>query len=179
MELETTRPSFNCDLPCMDPTMPMMQFKVYPKYRYKVNNAIMLRHEIIAGSFFKEFGKTSPDSLPLSMKVLSNPEYCRETAERLLQLELYLNGQEGLGYNERFKEPEMNEYVTWFNEFTMNAIFGKKAANYEAEYQMFLDTGKIPTSIPLHFRKKMAEMQLDKFMHRVLAKINDNTEDEP
>ncbi|RLC76526.1 MAG: hypothetical protein DRI61_13120 [Chloroflexi bacterium] len=175
-EAQSSRPSFYCDIPSMNPLVPMMQYKVYPKFRNK-NNNIMLRREIIPTRFFKEFGKDAYDNLPIAQKVLSNPEYCRELVERLLQLELELNGVEGLGYNERFKEPKIYDYVVWFHNLVKCTIFGKKAANYSAEYQAFLDTGKLPKTIPLHYRKKMVELELDKFLHRVLSRITDQQEE--
>lgn len=159
-EKGTSRPTFNCNFLSMDPTVPMFQYKMYPKFRNSKNN-IMLRHEIIAGSFFKQYGKDTPDSLPMSMKVLSNPRYCMEEAQRLLQLELYLNGMEGLGYNIRFHKPTENEKEEWLLQLIQEAIFGKKAEKYAPEFQVWVDTGKIPGTLPANYKKKFRALKLD------------------
>ena len=88
-----------------------------------------------------------------------------------------LNGVEGLGYNERFKQPKKNECVEWLNNLTKSAIFGKKAPNYSSQYQAFLDSGKFHKDTPRHFRKKMLALELDRFLHRVLNRIKDDPED--
>lgn len=176
VDIEQKRPSFNCDIPGMNPEYSMMQFKVYPKYR-NPNGSIGLRSEIIPTRFFKEFGKDAPDSLAIAQKVLSNPEYCREVVERLLQLELLLNGVEGLGYNERFRKPTPSEDKEWLHSLVKRAIFGNKAGEFEVEYQAFLDTGKLPKSLSLYYRKKMKAMDLERFMHRVLNKLDNNAEE--
>lgn len=120
-----------------------------------------LRSECIPTRFGKYFGKDAPDGLALVEKVLSNPEYCRETAERLMQLELELNGVEGLGYNDRYRKLTKNEKEEWFHNIVKTAIFGGKAEKYSSEYQAFLDTGQMPGSVPRHYRKKMDGLKLN------------------
>ena len=118
--------------------------------------------------FTKFFGRDAPDGLSLSEKVLSNPEYCRETVERLMQLELELNGVEGNGYNEGYQKPTKDEKKEWLHNIVKHAIFGGKAEQYQHDFQRFLDTGKMPTSVPIHFRRKSKALGIDS-LHTKIA----------
>lgn len=160
-EVESARPSVYMDLPSMDPTLAMMQYKIYPKFRNS-KNEIMIRHEITPTRYMKIACADATDKIPIAFKVLTNPAWCRETMERYLQLELWQNGMNGLGYNERYHEWKNPEPEIVQLNLVKAAIFGSldKAAKYESPFQAFLDTGILPGTIPHNYRKKMVDQSI-------------------
>ncbi len=132
----------NCTAPCVEISDERVRGKVIEPF------VCFFRDNQFAGSI-------STILTSLEEKVLTNPDYCRETIERLLQLELELNGVEGLGYNDRYRKLTKDEKEERLHDIVKYAIFGKRAYQYSEEYQMFLDTGIMPTAVPLHYRKKL------------------------
>jgi hypothetical protein len=63
----------------------------------------------------------------------------------ILHPELELKDVEGMGYNDRNKTPTKDEKKEWLYNIVKAAIFGGKADMYSSEFQVFLDTGKMPT----------------------------------
>lgn len=161
-EQETRRPMFYCDVPSMDPTLPIMQYKVYPKFRDEKIH-IMLRHEFIPTRFAKYFTLQGSD-LPLSMLLLSQPAFVRETVERLFQHEFIVKGPNLQGYNPRYREVPEDETVVFSHGLMSKLLFGKRSDEFAPLFQSMLDTGLSPKTLPWSLRKKFIE-------HGMLVKV--------
>lgn len=158
-EAESARPSVYMDLPSMDPTLAMMQYKIYPKFRDS-RNRIMIRHEITPTRYMKLACADATDRVPVSSKVLTNPAWVRETMERYLQQELWQNGINGFGYNERYREWKNPEPDKLQMNLIKASLFGSldKAAKYESQFQALLDTGIMPNKLPPGCKKKLLDL---------------------
>ncbi len=154
-DIKTERPVLNFKLPSLVPGLSLMQVKQYPKF-YNLKGKKMIRTEFIPTRYMK-YSYADADDLPLSQKVLSNPEWFRETIEYLFCFELQHNGINGQGYNRRFKEWKNPNLDETFITMVKTSIFGslEKAAKYHIQFQSFLDTGKLPKTLPAHYKKKM------------------------
>ncbi|MCK5017192.1 MAG: hypothetical protein KAS32_08975, partial [Candidatus Peribacteraceae bacterium] len=158
-EAESARPSFYCDIPSPDPTLPLMQYKAYPKFR-DMDNQIMIRHEMIPTKIMKHICADAEDEIPIASKVLSNPAYCRETIERFFQFELKHNGTNGFGYNNRYREWKNPDPRSLIHQTVRTAIFGSedKYHKFKPQFQSFLDTWILPSGFPANYRKRMLEL---------------------
>ncbi len=151
-EQGSRRPMFYCDIPSLDPTLLIMQYKVYPKF-HDSGRHIMLRHEMIPTKFAKLF-TTEGSKEPLSLQLLSCPDYVREIVERMFQFEMKENGQNGRGYNARNHPVPEDETIEFFHSIMKKAMFGPKAGKYEPFYEALINTGRAPGK--LHNQQKKA-----------------------
>ena len=160
-EAETSRPSILCDFPTMNPELPLMQYKIYPKFRNTEGQA-MIRTEMIPNQFTKFAHGDATDEIPLSLKALSNPEYYRKTIESFLQFELYHNGIEGNGYNLRNKPITKTKQEKQQQKILGLAIFKsqKQLDKYYPLFISFVDTGMLPSGFPPNYKTRMLEIGL-------------------
>lgn len=156
-EKESKRPSFYCDVPSMDPSLPVMQYKVYPKF-WNNERTPMVRHELTPTRFIKLAMGDSNDNLAIAFKVLSNPAYCREMIERFLHFELFHNGILGSGYNQRYAEWKFPDVDENSKKWLCVAAFGDRYEKYYPYFEKMLQTGQVPSAVPSNFKKRMMEL---------------------
>ena len=155
-EKSSGRPMFYCDIPSLSPEFPVMQYKVYPKYR-NMKNQIMVRHEFIPTKFAKIFHAEGSD-LPLSMLILSQPDYVREVVERVFQCEMKHNGQNGQGYNARNFEAPQYAWKELFHKLIKKAMFGAAVPNYEVFYESLIDSGIVPNKLRSSAKNQLIDL---------------------
>lgn len=155
-EKSSGRPMFYCDVPSLSPELPVMQYKVYPKFR-NMKNQIMLRHEFIPTKFAKLFYPEDSET-PLSMLVLCQPDYVREVVERVFQCEMKHNGQNGQGYNARNFEVPQKAWNELFHKLMNKALLGAAAKNYEVFYESLIDSGIVPNKLRSSVKKQLVDL---------------------
>ena len=162
-EVGSMRPMFYCDIPSIDPTLPIMQYKEYPKFRND-KGQVMIRHEFIPTRFSKYF---SPEGgLPLSLMVLTNPPFVREMVERMFQYEYIHTRVRGWGYNARFEPSEDDDVDSLFRSILGAAVFRGKAGAYSAQLSSFLDTGLVPGALSKEHKKRMEDLGISSKVRR-------------
>jgi hypothetical protein len=161
VESKTARPSFYCDIASLDPTIPVMQYKAYPKFHHK--GTAWIRQELTNTRFSRMLETSDFEDLKgINFFILNEPKYARELFEKAYWLETY--NKSGAGYNNRFKNKATAEQVEYLSDrLTAMAMFPHSWETRINDIKQLNRTGKCPKTITGRPRKRMEE-------HGILSK---------
>jgi hypothetical protein len=142
------------DIMSPDPTLPIMQFKIYPKFHY--DGVPWFRYEMIPTRFAKYIEVSDIDNPKgLNFQLLSSPARTRELVERLYQFEAFCNGN-GHGYNKRLKamanpKPDIEMMVN----ITASAVWPGSCEKHIDVIKQMLRIGQLPKGVSCRARQKL------------------------
>ncbi|MFH0815260.1 MAG: hypothetical protein V1934_00360 [Methanobacteriota archaeon] len=155
-KIENGRPSFYCDIASLDPTTPVMQYKIYPKFH--IAGKTYLRHELTNTKFSKLIDSSiDREQSGLSYTLLNDPEFARKTFEEIFWLETY--NHRGDGYNRRYSQDTSDEaQLNFFATLTAKAVFNQSYLSRTGDMIQLMRTGRCPKTIRGRPRRTMEEL---------------------
>ena len=155
-KIENGRPSFYCDIASLDPTTPVMQYKIYPKFH--ISGKTYVRHELTNTKFSKLIDSSiDREQSGLSYTLLNDPEFARKTFEEIFWLETY--NHRGDGYNRRYSQDMSDEaLLNFFATLTAKAVFNQSYLSRTGDMIQLMRTGKCPKTIRGRPRRTMEKL---------------------